>query len=480
MRARSASPAGALRFASQKTCPLHRLIAAALRTGQLLLQGGLVRGGLGGPLAQRAELALQCRALTLECAQGLGLLMQLLLPLADEITLLAEAAPHVVLGLGTPGQLGSDSLVLHRRGVAVAGGGLLLDHRMLGAKAHLAALFGRAQPARVGVGQALGGESEIALHLAEVDPHRGQPAGDLRAMPLGGEPRMGGFFPMALAGGEVLAGRGNVLGQLREARLHPRDFFRHPVEQAAGQGKLDRELLLGELDVPLGFAALAREASDLGLYLSDEVLDALKIDGGLLQPALGAVLPIAIQPDARRLLEEGASLVRPVRQQQVDHLGLDDHAGIAAQSRATEQILDVAQPDRRTVEQIVALPGPREPAGDDHFAVGDGKVAVGVVEVQRDLGDVHRAPGGGALEDDVLHLPAAEQSRRLFAEHPADRVGHVALPAAVRSHDGRHPFLEGEVDRVGERLEAGELQPRELHARIPGSGCASAPVDPAR
>ena len=74
---------GALRFVAQEACPLHRVIAPALGTGQLLRKAGLVRGGLGGPLAQRAELALECRALALERAQRLGLLMQLLLPPAD-------------------------------------------------------------------------------------------------------------------------------------------------------------------------------------------------------------------------------------------------------------------------------------------------------------------------------------------------------------------------------------------------------------
>jgi hypothetical protein len=94
-------------------------------------------------------------------------------------------------------------------------------------------------------------------------------------------------------------------------------------------------------------------------------------------------------------------------EEQVDHLGLDDDP-VAAEAGAAEQVLDVAETDRRAVEEIVALAGAGEPPGDDHLAVRDGEIAVAVVEEERDLGDVHRPAGHGALEDHVLHLAAAK------------------------------------------------------------------------
>ena len=70
------------------------------------------------------------------------------------------------------------------------------------------------------------------------------------------------------------------------------------------------------------------------------------------------------------------------------------------------------------------------------LAVGDRQVAVGVVEEERDLGDVDRPARRRALEDHVLHLAAAEQPGRLLAQHPAHRVGDVRLAAAVGPDDG--------------------------------------------
>ena len=226
--------------------------------------------------------------------------------------------------------------------------------------------------------------------------------------------------------------------------------------------------------MPLRLAALARQAANLRLHLGDQVLDPLEIGRRLLQAPLGAVLAVAIEADARRLLEQRPALVGAVGEQQVDHLGLDHDAGVAAEAGAAQQVLDVAEPDRRAVEQVVALARAGQPAGDDHLAVGDGQVAVAVVEVERDLGDVDRPPGGGALEDHVLHLAAAEQPGRLLAQHPAHRVGDVRLAAPVGADDGGDPLLEGQGDGVRERLEAGELQPSELHAGILPMGCGCA------
>jgi hypothetical protein len=218
--------------------------------------------------------------------------------------------------------------------------------------------------------------------------------------------------------------------------------------------------------VPLRLAPLAGEAPDLGLDLGDQVLDPLKVLRGLLQAPLGAVLAVAVEPDAGCLLEERPALVGAVREEEVDHLGFDHDAGVAAEAGAAEQVLDVAEPDRRTVEQIVALARAGKAAGDHHLAIRDREIAVAVVQVEGNLGDVHRSPAGRALEDHVLHLAAAEEPRRLLTQHPAHRVGHVRLAAAVRAHDRGHAVLERQRDGVGERLEAGELQLGQLHARV--------------
>ncbi len=232
------------------------------------------------------------------------------------------------------------------------------------------------------------------------------------------------------------------------------------------QRELQRELLLRQLGVPLGLPLLAGKAAQLRLYFGDQVLYPLQVLVRFLETALGAVLAVAIEADARRLLEQRPPLVGTIGEEQLDHLRFDDHAGIAAEAGAAQQILDVAEPDGRLVEEVFAGARPGEPPGDHHLAIGDRQGPVGVVEVEGDLGNVDRAAGGRPLEDHVLHLAAAEQARRLLAEHPSHGVGYVRLAAAIGTHDGGDAGLEGQLDGVGERLEAGELELRELHRWI--------------
>ena len=66
-------------------------------------------------------------------------------------------------------------------------------------------------------------------------------------------------------------------------------------------------------------------------------------------------------------------------------------------------------------------------------------------EMQHDLGHTAWFAIPGTLEDDVLHLAAAERFGALFAEHPRDGIGDVRLAAAVRTDD-RSDAVAGEND----------------------------------
>ena len=302
------------------------------------------------------------------------------------------------------------------------------------------------------VGEPLGREGQIAVELAELDPHAREPPRDLGALALGGGAGPGDLLAPVLGVAHPGSRRREAarVSSAKRASM-PATSSVSRSSSLPGEGDLHGEPLLGELGVALGLAALAGEAPDLGLDLGDEVLHPLKVHRRLFQSPLGAVLPVAVEPDPRRLLEERPALVGAVGEEEVDHLRLDHHAGVAAEPGAAQQVLDVAEPDRRAVEQVVALARAREPPGDDHLAVRDREVAVAVVEEEGDLGDVDRPAGRRALEDHVLHLPAAEQPGRLLAQHPAHRVGDVGLAAAVGAHDGGHAFLEGERDACRRR-----------------------------
>ena len=93
--------------------------------------------------------------------------------------------------------------------------------------------------------------------------------------------------------------------------------------------------------------------------------------------------------------------------------------------------------------------------------LGLGHVAVdfGIDQRERDLGHAGRLALARAREDDVLHVDAAQQSRRLLAQHPGDGVGNVRLAAAVRTDDGGNAVaLEAKVGAVTERFETEDLQ----------------------
>ena len=86
----------------------------------------------------------------------------------------------------------------------------------------------------------------------------------------------------------------------------------------------------------------------------------------------------------------------------------DDDVHLAADAGVAEQLLDVEQPDVVAVDLVLALAGAVHAAGDRHLGVLDGQRTVGVVDGERDLGAAQGRAAGGAGEDDVLHLAAAQ------------------------------------------------------------------------
>ena len=83
----------------------------------------------------------------------------------------------------------------------------------------------------------------------------------------------------------------------------------------------------------LGALALARERAHLALHFGDQIVEALQVDGRLLEAALRGAPAIAIEADAGRFLEQLAPVVRAVGEQGVDHLALDHDAGVGARGR---------------------------------------------------------------------------------------------------------------------------------------------------
>ena len=86
-----------------------------------------------------------------------------------------------------------------------------------------------------------------------------------------------------------------------------------------------------------------------------------------------------------------------------------------------------------------------------------GDVLHHTAEPESDFGRGGRFARIAAAEDHVFHAIAAQTLRALLTHHPGDRIGHVALAAAIRADDGRDPLVEGQLRSIGERLETVDL-----------------------
>ena len=203
---------------------------------------------------------------------------------------------------------------------------------------------------------------------------------------------------------------------------------------------------------------LEREASDLRLQLAHDVGHPREVVEGLHEPSRRLVALHLEALDPGGLLEQLAPLLRPQGERRVDGSLSDDDELVGAEPPLAQQVDHVPQPRAGAVDEVLAVARPIRPAADAHLGEVDRQPAVAVLEGQDRLGHALRLAVLGAREDDVVGAAGAQRSVRLLAEDPADRIGHVALPRAVRADDRVDARVEDEAGRVGERLEAVEAE----------------------
>ncbi len=211
-------------------------------------------------------------------------------------------------------------------------------------------------------------------------------------------------------------------------------------------------------------AALAAQGLELAAEFVGQVLHAREVGLHRVQFAQGLLLALAVLEDAGRLLDEGAAAHGVGVQDGVELALADDDVHLAADAGVGEQFLDVQQATGVAVDLVLAAAVAEHDPRDGDLGVLDGQGAVGVVDGQGHLGAAQRRAAGGAGEDDVLHLAAAQRLGALLAHHPAEGVDDVGLARAVRPHDACDAGLEPERGRRGERLEPSEGQGLEVHA----------------
>ena len=256
--------------------------------------------------------------------------------------------------------------------------------------------------------------------------------------------------------------RGPLHGRLEAERLvadllELRLVGRLALRLAAGTARELRQLaLLVRLVQRVVLARLLRVAGErleLRLDLLHDVLHAQEVGLCVRELLHRLALAVAELRDARRLLEEGAAVLRTAVEDVLHAVLADDAHAVVADARVGKELVDILEAAAGAVDEVLALPAAVEPARHRHLAEVHGQRAV-VVENQRDLRDVQRTPLRRAREDDVLRARAAQVADVLLAEHPAHGIRDIALAAAVRADNRRDAVVEFNGNLVGKGLES--------------------------
>ena len=257
----------------------------------------------------------------------------------------------------------------------------------------------------------------------------------------------------------------------------------HAAETAAGE---PRQRLAEQPAVFLEtfrFRRLALEGIGLPNDLLQDIVDAVEIPSGVFELQLRQPLPRFELGDPGGLFHERAPVNRSRAQDLPDAPLLDDRVVIRAEPRAHEKIVNVAQANRLAVQQVTALPAAKQLAGDRDLARPRAprerrpvavapaverrfEAGVGIEQRQRHRRQSGRLAVARAIENHVVHAPAAQRLRRLLAEHPTDCVADIRFAAAVWP-DHRRNAVAGEAQllAVAERFEAEQLDFFELQQR---------------
>ena len=213
-----------------------------------------------------------------------------------------------------------------------------------------------------------------------------------------------------------------------------------------------------------GGLGLAAERAELAADLAGEVVDPGEVGLHRLELAERLLLALAVLEDAGGLLDEAAALLGGGAQHGVELALADDDVHLAADAGVGQQLLDVEQPAGRAVDGVLRAAVAEHRPRDRHLGVVDRQRAVGVVDGQGHLGAAQRRTAGGAGEDDVLHLAAAQRLGALLAHDPGERVDDVGLAGAVGPDDAGDAGLEAQRGGRGEGLEALQGQALDVHA----------------
>ena len=228
-----------------------------------------------------------------------------------------------------------------------------------------------------------------------------------------------------------------------------------------GQGEFEDSLGLLESLVASGLLGLALEGADLAPNLAEHVVHSNEVLLGRLHLALGLAAACLVLPDPGGFLDQPAAILGFGGHDLGNLPLLDDRVAAQADPRVTEEVVNILQPGRLLVHQVLGLARAVEPTSDFDLGVrgvGGGRLSVRIVEAKSHLGHADRRSILRPGKDDVVHPLAAQFASRLLAHHPLDGIHDVGFAAAVWPDHRSHAVIEAEDGAIDEGFESVELQ----------------------
>ncbi len=158
--------------------------------------------------------------------------------------------------------------------------------------------------------------------------------------------------------------------------------------------------------------------------------------------------------DACRFLEDGAAILRLRAKEHVDLALGHDGVGGAADAGAGEEVVDVFEAADGAVDAVFALAIAEYATRDRYFVVFHLERFFAVTHRECDLCHAERLAVIGAIKNNIRHLATTQRLGTRLAEHPADRIHHIALTATVWAYDASDSFVKLKFRLVCEGFEA--------------------------
>ena len=232
-----------------------------------------------------------------------------------------------------------------------------------------------------------------------------------------------------------------------------------------------------------GDLGLATERLELAAQFRGQVTEPCQVGLHRVELADGLFLAFAVFENAGSFFDERPAFLRSRLQDRGEAPLSHDHMHLATDAGVAEELLHVHQSARTAIDLVLTSPVAEHPAGHRHLGVVDGQCTIGVVDGEGHLGPPEWGATGGAGEDDVLHLAAAQRLRALLPHHPRERVDNVRLARTVGTDHAGDPRFETQSGCRRKGLEALQGQALEVHSAsaypVPGDNWSRPDREPA-